>query len=100
LRTAQRRLAKHGSRDTPNEEMNQTREDVNEQGSGQRSEYLTPAEVAKLLRVSLNMVLRQFGDLPGVMVIGTPGKFSKRRVRVLRIPLSALNLFLAKHSAT
>jgi hypothetical protein len=64
------------------------------------TEYLTPAEVAKLLKVCKNTVMRNFCDLPGVVDLGSPGTFRKSHKRVLRIPRSALNLFLAKRRAT
>jgi hypothetical protein len=48
-------------------------------------EYLTVADVAKILAVSDDTILKQFGALDGVIDIGTPGGMHRRRKRVLRI---------------
>lgn len=54
-------------------------------------EYLTPVEVAALLKVSRNTVHRliEYGDLEALRIY-----------RTVRIPRAALNSFIAKHQAT
>ncbi|MFZ0522076.1 MAG: helix-turn-helix domain-containing protein [Candidatus Acidiferrales bacterium] len=64
------------------------------------TEYLTADEVAAILRVSKSYVLRNFADLPGVINLGTKEKMHKRPYRVLRIPRSTLNNFLAQKRST
>ena len=59
-------------------------------------QYLTVADVATILAVSEDTVTRQFGAMPGVIDIGTPGSVHKRRKRVLRIPPGALERFIAE----
>ena len=60
----------------------------------QEIEYLTVAQVATILNVSTDTVLRKFGDEPGVIDLGTPETQHKRRYRVLRIPRHILNRIL------
>jgi hypothetical protein len=60
-------------------------------------EYLTPAEVAKILKVSLNTAIRRFENVTGVIDLGNPEKMHKRRYRTLRIPRSVLNRFIANN---
>lgn len=64
-------------------------------------ELLTPNEVATLLKVSEDTVLRRFADLPGCIDLGSPevtrGPGRKRRYRVLRIPRAVLNRFLLEN---
>ncbi len=55
-------------------------------------EYLTPQEVAMILRVSVDSVYRMFINVPGVMVLGKM-RHSRRPYRTLRIPRSALRYF-------
>lgn len=57
--------------------------------------YHTVADVASILAVSDDTVLKQFGALDGVIDIGTPGGMHKRRERVLRIPQRTLERYLA-----
>ena len=59
-------------------------------------EYLTVAEVAKILRVNKSTVLRKFSEMPGVIDIGTKETMHKRKHRMLRIPRSVLHRFLAE----
>lgn len=56
-------------------------------------EYLTPDEVAEILRVHKNTVLRRFANMPGVIDIGTKETMYKRRRRVLRIPRAVLKRY-------
>jgi hypothetical protein len=60
-------------------------------------ELLTPAEVAKILKVSLNTAIRRFENVPGVIDLGSAEETHKRRHRILRIPRSVLNRFLAEN---
>lgn len=60
------------------------------------TEYLTPAEVAKMLKVSQKTVLRMFADRPGVVHLGHSSRMNRRRYRLIRIPRSVLTQFLAE----
>ena len=57
--------------------------------------YLTVSDVASILSVSDDTVLKQFGSLEGVIDIGTPGGMHKRRKRVLRIPQRTLEKYIS-----
>jgi len=50
--------------------------------------FLTVSEVADMLRISPDTVIRYFGDRPGVLDLGSPEdvRKAKRRYRILRIP--------------
>lgn len=61
-------------------------------------EYLTPAQVAKILQVSTSSVHRMFYGVSGVVDLGVPERFSKRRKRLLRIPQEVLVRFLTERS--
>ena len=61
-----------------------------------RSPFLTVPEVALILAVSDDTVLKQFGGLDGVIDLGTPGGMHKRRKRVLRIPQQTLQRYIAE----
>jgi hypothetical protein len=65
-----------------------------EQEQGQEIEYLTVTQVAAILKVSTDSVLRKFGEQPGVIDLGTPETNRKRRYRVLRIPRHVLDRVL------
>jgi hypothetical protein len=58
------------------------------------TELLTPLEVAAVLKISVDSVLRKFTDLPGVINLGTNETLKKRRYRVIRIPKPVLEKFL------
>ena len=58
-------------------------------------EFLTVANVATILAVSEDTVLKQFGALDGVIDIGTPGTMRRRRKRVLRIPRRTLERYIS-----
>lgn len=62
--------------------------------------YLTVSEVATLLAVSEDTVIRQFGNREGVIDIGASERMHKRRKRLLRIPLRALERFVAERQVT
>ena len=57
---------------------------------------LTVAEVAAILSVSDDAVLKRFGSLDGVIDIGTPEGMHRRRKRVLRIPQRTLERFISE----
>jgi hypothetical protein len=57
-------------------------------------EMLTPREVAQILKVSVDTVIRRFGDMPGTINLGSEETFGKRRYRLLRIPRPVLEKFL------
>jgi hypothetical protein len=56
--------------------------------------FHTPAEVASILKVSTDTVMRKFSDYPGVIDLGTPEHGTKRRYRTLRIPRPVLEKFI------
>jgi hypothetical protein len=58
------------------------------------SEFMTPQEVADILKVSVDTVVRRFEDFPGVIDIGSEETRHKRRYRVLRIPREAVQKFI------
>ena len=62
-------------------------------------DLLTVATVAAELKCSQDFVLRRFGDLPGVIDLGSPElvRRRKRRKRCLRIPRAVLEKFLMEH---
>ena len=57
-------------------------------------EYLTPQEVAGILRASVDTVVRQFEDAEGVIDLGSAEKLHRRRKRMLRIPRAAVERFI------
>lgn len=63
-------------------------------------EFYTVAEVAKLLKLSQKAVIRRFGNLPGVVDLGSPETMrpKKRSYRVLRIPAPVLAKYLMEHA--
>lgn len=63
--------------------------------SGPELKYLTVADVASILAVSDDTVLRQFASMEGVIDVGTPETLHKRRKRVLRIPRHALDRYIS-----
>jgi hypothetical protein len=60
------------------------------------AEYLTPEQVAIILAISKNTVARQFGELEGVIDLGTPETMHRRKKRMLRIPRYVLDEYLRK----
>jgi hypothetical protein len=65
----------------------------------QNLEFLTVRQVSELLQVSDETVLRRFGELPGVLDLGSEEKMHKRRYRVLRIPKATLERFIQQNQA-
>ena len=59
-------------------------------------QFYTPADVASILKVSTDTVLRKFSDYPGVIDLGTPESKSKRRYSTLRIPRDVLERFIVE----
>jgi len=55
---------------------------------------LTVKEVANILRVSDDTVVRLFARVEGVIDLGSPETRRKRRYRVLRIPKTVVERFL------
>jgi hypothetical protein len=60
-------------------------------------DYLTVDQVAAILNMSPDSVSRKFGDRDGVIDVGSAETLHKRRRRILRIPRSALDRFIAEH---
>ncbi len=60
----------------------------------QEIEYLTVTQVAAILNVSTDTVIRRFGNESGVIDLGSPEAQRKRRYRLLRIPRYVLNRVL------
>ena len=65
------------------------------QNSKSEIEYLTPDEVAEILKIHRNTVVRRFAQLPGVVNLGVGERRHKRRYSVLRIPRHVLERFIA-----
>ncbi len=60
-------------------------------------ELLSPAEVADVLKISTDSVLRKFATVPGVIDLGAEETRRKRRYRILRIPKTVLEKFLVEN---
>jgi hypothetical protein len=61
------------------------------------SELLTVAQVASLLQVSPDTVMRRFARVKGVVDIGTAETPKRRRYRVLRIPRTVVERWVLEH---
>lgn len=61
------------------------------------SELLTVAQVAALLQVSSDTVMRRFARVKGVVDIGTAETPKRRRYRVLRIPRTVVERWVLEH---
>lgn len=61
------------------------------------SELLTVAQVAALLQVSPDTVMRRFARVKGVVDIGTAETPQRRRYRVLRIPRTVVERWVLEH---
>lgn len=59
-------------------------------------QFYTPAEVANMLKVSTDTIMRKFSGYAGVIDIGTAERGRKRRYRTLRIPKESLERFLVE----
>jgi hypothetical protein len=62
------------------------------------SEFLTPAEVAAILKVTPKHIISKFKDRSGVIDVGSNGGETrfKRGYKVLRISREALNRFIVE----
>ena len=58
------------------------------------TEYLTPEEIADILRCSVETIRRRFQNRKGVIDLGAPETRFKRRYRVLRIPRHCFEQYL------
>ncbi len=58
------------------------------------SDLLTVSEVAEILGVGYDTVVRRFSKVKGVIDLGSPETPKRRRYRVLRIPKSVVEKFL------
>jgi len=65
---------------------------------GSEEKLLTPAEVAIILRVSVDFVLREFRYKPGVLDLSSGKTKIKRPYRILRIPESVLVQYMRERS--
>ena len=63
-------------------------------------EYLSPQEIADLLKVSVDTVVRKFERRAGVLNLGSRESRFTRRYRVLRIPRTVFEAFVAEISVT
>jgi hypothetical protein len=61
-------------------------------------EYLTPQEIAELLKVSTDTVVRKFENRKGVLDLGSSESRFTRRYRVLRIPRRVFETYLIEAS--
>jgi hypothetical protein len=61
------------------------------------SELLTVAQVAQLLQVAPDTVMRRFAKVKGVLDIGTAETPKRRRYRVLRIPRTVVEKWAIQH---
>ena len=62
------------------------------------SELLTVRDVATVLKCGEDAVVRRFAKIPGVIDLGKPETRSRRRYRVLRIPKTVVEKYLAGKS--
>jgi hypothetical protein len=62
------------------------------------SDLLTVAEVATVLKMSEDTVLRRFEKVPGVIDLGVQETTKRRRYRVLRIPKVVVEKYLTGKS--
>jgi excisionase family DNA binding protein len=59
--------------------------------------FLTVDEVAGILSLSRDTVIRKFEKHKGVIIIGSPETRFKRGYRTIRIPPETLEAFVAEH---
>jgi hypothetical protein len=64
------------------------------------SELLTVSQVAEVLKVSEETVVRRFSKYKGVVDLGTSDSRDKRRYRVLRIPKTVVERYLVERSGS
>jgi hypothetical protein len=63
-------------------------------------EYLTPQEIAELLKVSTDTVVRKFEHRRGVLDLGSSESRFTRRYRVLRIPRTVFEAYVIETSVS
>jgi len=63
-------------------------------------EYLTPQQIAELLKVSVDTVVRKFEQRRGVLDLGSSESRFTRRYRVLRIPRTVFEAYVIEASVT
>lgn len=63
------------------------------------SDLLTVDEVAAILKVSPDTVMRRFAKIKGVIDLGSPETPKRRRYRVLRIPRIVVEKFLLQRGS-
>jgi hypothetical protein len=68
--------------------------DISASAAESYDEYLTAAEVAAILKISTDSVIRKFESRPGVLDLGSSETRFKRRYRVIRIPRQTLERFI------
>lgn len=59
--------------------------------------HYTPRELAEILKVSVDTVIRWFSKEPGVIAIGNDERMHTRKYKLLRIPHSVLVRFHEKN---
>src|SRR6266481_9054101 len=64
------------------------------------SELLTVSQVAEVLKVSEETVVRRFAKYKGVVDLGASDSRDKRRYRVLRIPKTIVERYLVERSGS
>lgn len=64
------------------------------------NEYLTPQEIAELLKVSTDTVVRKFERRNGVLDLGSSESRFTRRYRVLRIPRVVFEAYVLEASVS
>lgn len=64
------------------------------------NEYLTPQEIAELLKVSTDTVVRKFERRNGVLDLGSSESRFTRRYRVLRIPRTVFEAYVIEASVS
>jgi hypothetical protein len=64
------------------------------------TEYFTPQQIAELLKVSVDTVVRKFENRPGVLNLGSAESRFTRRYRTIRIPRTAFEAFVTETSVT
>lgn len=64
------------------------------------TEYLTPQEIAELLKVSTDTVVRKFERRNGVLDLGSSESRFTRRYRVLRIPRTVFEAYVIEASVS
>jgi hypothetical protein len=64
------------------------------------SELLTVSQVAEVLKVSEETVVRRFAKYKGVVDLGASDTRDKRRYRVLRIPKTVVERYLVEKSGS